>query len=176
MKKILGAVAAAALALTAQVASAATTFSFSFSGTTTAGALSGSGTFGAELVDGSSTVYEIKTAEGALALGGVSRTIKDLGFLTDPVSGDETGNFITVDDAGASLLSLVLTFNNNSEFAAFALGDIAAGFLNQQEFEGTAQFDVAAVPEPSTWAMMLLGFGAVGVALRRRRMSVALAA
>lgn len=26
-----------------------------------------------------------------------------------------------------------------------------------------------AVPEPSTWAMMLLGFGAVGVSLRRRR-------
>ena len=26
-----------------------------------------------------------------------------------------------------------------------------------------------AVPEPSTWAMMLLGFGAMGIALRRRR-------
>ena len=25
------------------------------------------------------------------------------------------------------------------------------------------------VPEPSTWAMMLLGFGAVGIAMRRRR-------
>ena len=28
---------------------------------------------------------------------------------------------------------------------------------------------IGAVPEPSTWAMMLLGFGGVGVALRRRR-------
>jgi len=28
-----------------------------------------------------------------------------------------------------------------------------------------------AVPEPSTWAMMLLGFGGVGVAMRRRRKS-----
>jgi hypothetical protein len=28
---------------------------------------------------------------------------------------------------------------------------------------------VAAVPEPTTWAMVLLGFGAVGCALRRRR-------
>ena len=28
---------------------------------------------------------------------------------------------------------------------------------------------IAAVPEPSTWAMMLLGFGAIGVSLRRRR-------
>ena len=30
-------------------------------------------------------------------------------------------------------------------------------------------FGAAAVPEPGTWAMMLLGFGAVGVALRRGR-------
>ena len=28
---------------------------------------------------------------------------------------------------------------------------------------------VAAVPEPATWAMMLLGFGAIGFAMRRRR-------
>jgi hypothetical protein len=27
---------------------------------------------------------------------------------------------------------------------------------------------VAAVPEPASWAMMLLGFGAIGFALRRR--------
>jgi hypothetical protein len=30
-------------------------------------------------------------------------------------------------------------------------------------------FRVAAVPEPGTWAMMLVGFGAVGMAMRRRR-------
>ncbi|HEX8838885.1 MAG TPA: PEPxxWA-CTERM sorting domain-containing protein, partial [Sphingomicrobium sp.] len=26
-----------------------------------------------------------------------------------------------------------------------------------------------AVPEPATWAMMLLGFGAIGVSMRRRK-------
>lgn len=30
----------------------------------------------------------------------------------------------------------------------------------------------AAVPEPATWAMMLLGFGAMGIAVRRRRKPV----
>lgn len=30
---------------------------------------------------------------------------------------------------------------------------------------------IPAVPEPTTWAMMLLGFGAVGTAIRRRRRS-----
>ena len=35
----------------------------------------------------------------------------------------------------------------------------------------SASFSVlqAAVPEPATWAMMLIGFGAIGVQLRRRR-------
>jgi hypothetical protein len=35
---------------------------------------------------------------------------------------------------------------------------------------------LAAIPEPSTWAMMLLGFGAVGYTIRRRRVTLAVAA
>lgn len=34
----------------------------------------------------------------------------------------------------------------------------------------------AAVPEPATWAMMLLGFGAIGATMRRRRMNALAAA
>jgi len=33
----------------------------------------------------------------------------------------------------------------------------------------------SAVPEPSAWAMMLLGFGFMGTALRRRRSNIAIA-
>jgi hypothetical protein len=36
--------------------------------------------------------------------------------------------------------------------------------------------NVAAVPEPATWATMMLGFGLAGAAIRRRRTSVAFAA
>jgi hypothetical protein len=32
-----------------------------------------------------------------------------------------------------------------------------------------------AVPEPATWAMMILGFGTVGYLIRRRRVSAAIA-
>jgi hypothetical protein len=32
-----------------------------------------------------------------------------------------------------------------------------------------AGIDVAAVPEPATWAMMIAGFGMVGFAMRRSR-------
>ena len=38
--------------------------------------------------------------------------------------------------------------------------------LSELSFEGDL---VAAVPEPATWALMILGFGIVGSALRRRR-------
>jgi hypothetical protein len=41
----------------------------------------------------------------------------------------------------------------------------ATGFPN-------AQAPVAAVPEPGTWAMMLIGFGAIGGAMRRKRSNV----
>lgn len=36
-------------------------------------------------------------------------------------------------------------------------------------YSGTLAFSVSAIPEPASWAMMLLGFGAAGYALRRRR-------
>jgi hypothetical protein len=39
-------------------------------------------------------------------------------------------------------------------------------------FGGNVAFQAAAVPEPAPWAMMLLGFGAIGFQLRRRRRSV----
>jgi hypothetical protein len=35
-------------------------------------------------------------------------------------------------------------------------------------FDGTVTI-LAAVPEPATWAMMLLGFGAIGLSMRKRR-------
>lgn len=39
-------------------------------------------------------------------------------------------------------------------------------------FRVTGNLVGAAVPEPATWALMLLGFGAVGGSLRRRRQAV----
>jgi hypothetical protein len=34
---------------------------------------------------------------------------------------------------------------------------------------GNFTFYVQAVPEPATWALMLLGFGGIGLSLHRRR-------
>lgn len=44
-----------------------------------------------------------------------------------------------------------------------------------QAITATVDQAVAAVPEPSTWALMILGFGAVGYSLRRRRATVRVA-
>lgn len=41
-------------------------------------------------------------------------------------------------------------------------------FLALFQVTGIASVSTSGVPEPSTWAMMLLGFGAIGIAVRRR--------
>jgi len=70
-----------------------------------------------------------------------------------------------------------------SGFSAFGLPltNLAAGDYrltingispNSGSFTGNVRITTGAVPEPGTWAMMLLGFGAVGFAMRRKRRPV----
>ena len=69
----------------------------------------------------------------------------------------------------------VLT-GRNIQFV-YADASCRSGAIGCRNIVGSsASFDVvqAAVPEPATWAMMLIGFGAMGVALRRRRPAPAL--
>ena len=62
-------------------------------------------------------------------------------------------------DSINSLGTLTVTINRNNS------GDFY-GF----DYAQLSNIDVnSAVPEPSTWAMMLLGFGAIGVSMRRRK-------
>jgi hypothetical protein len=44
------------------------------------------------------------------------------------------------------------------------------------DFIGITSGQVTALPEPASWGLMLLGFGGLGAALRRRRAGLALAA
>jgi hypothetical protein len=74
-------------------------------------------------------------------------------------------------------------FPYNATFCPFRLINLGfSGTAQSVVFAGAANHlvldDIAlgvAVPEPATWAMMLLGFGALGFTLRRRRRSLALA-
>jgi opacity protein-like surface antigen len=38
-------------------------------------------------------------------------------------------------------------------------------------FSGTLSFALAALPEPASWAMMIVGFGGIGATLRRKRVA-----
>lgn len=55
---------------------------------------------------------------------------------------------------------------NFNAFADNLALTLTGGRTNAVNFASSA---VAAVPEPATWAMMLMGFGAMGFALRRRK-------
>jgi hypothetical protein len=73
-----------------------------------------------------------------------------------------TANGGTPASAEAALLSAIASGKSylNIHTTSFPGGEIR-GFL------------VAVVPEPATWMMMLLGFGAIGLAVRRRQTSLA---
>ena len=63
------------------------------------------------------------------------------------------------------VLSFANALNVAAPFSTTVRYDITFG-PGSGNFNGTA--NVTAVPEPATWAMMLLGFGALGYAMRRR--------
>ena len=62
------------------------------------------------------------------------------------------------------------TMEYGDPVAQLYLGDFWVRYQNTANPSGSATGgDTPPVPEPSTWAMMLFGFGALGFAMRRRR-------
>ncbi len=68
-----------------------------------------------------------------------------------------------------------VTVDPTDDTKFWIIGEYALGYLPSPTASfsrwGTfiSEFGVAAVPEPATWAMMIVGFGFAGVAMRRRR-------
>ncbi len=60
-----------------------------------------------------------------------------------------------------------------SSTAVTILGNSGAEYIG---LDNVSVVETAAIPEPATWAMMLVGFGALGAALRSRRKMAAAAA
>lgn len=69
--------------------------------------------------------------------------------------------------------------NGNQQFGTTVIYDFGTDVVHKVEFSSggnSFEFDKlagVAVPEPSTWAMMIMGFGTAGAMLRRRRAALA---
>ena len=117
--------------------------------------------------------------------GGITQTLSTNAGQNYLISFDlrnfdgRTVNFYDVLFGGVSLFSATnsAAFGyTNFSTTATALGvstDLAFNFRHDPSFFALDNVSVTAVngavPEPATWAMMLIGFGAMGVSMRRRR-------
>jgi hypothetical protein len=114
---------------------------------------------------------------GILGLDGTGSTT---GF-TDSLSGE----ILTYNYTGSEIAHFFGIFNGGSGLNCTECNNTYQLFYNPDGFtSGTFDlslyfnnpgishvdlFDSGSVPEPATWALMLLGFGGIGMAMRRRR-------
>jgi hypothetical protein len=97
-------------------------------------------------------------------------------LLAGQITADGAGFFIYF-NSGLDLPRLVYSTNLNAADADLAvlarMSNLAGNPASLTGFT-SANFEIAAaVPEPASWAMMLLGFAAVGAAIRMSRRKVA---
>jgi hypothetical protein len=108
-------------------------------------------------------------------------------LATDTVLGAVTGlngaatlNFGSLSLSGLTVLGAHFGNNTDSDvnnvtaFWLLDLGSIPTSTVTLSNGAGSSNAQIfatgaGAVPEPGTWAMMLVGFGGMGVAMRRRR-------
>ena len=96
----------------------------------------------------------------------------ELCFTTQNCAGGG-GDGLTMGQSSSGRFSLQF---GNANLQSLTLGNIVLRYqslnapgLNGASGTGTVSTLTAAVPEPGTWAMMLLGFGAIGFSMRRKR-------
>jgi hypothetical protein len=82
----------------------------------------------------------------------------------DVVIGVHVGNTGSVTTPTYENQSVFFLFQGLNGQTTIDLGGLTQGFSNAALYNNTP-----AVPEPATWAMMLLGFGGIGMAMRRNR-------
>ena len=97
-------------------------------------------------------------------------------FMGSTTNGE---SWIVWDNSGGSFAQVLtgnteLTWADLPDWGSASAYAFTSGGSGQNVLLGGLSLTVG-VPEPSTWAMMLLGFGAMGFALRRKRKPAALA-
>ena len=95
--------------------------------------------------------------DGAILINGVA--------TGNTLTGGSTANFNVL-----HAFSITSGFVVGSNFIDFVVTDLGAPTaLRVDNLAGVARQVNGAIPEPATWLMLLIGFGAVGVAIRRQR-------
>ena len=111
-----------------------------------------------------------------------SGTFNNLEFNLFGVEGGGQAFFTAVDNGG-EVFTFGGTLNQGSNFfgfqgidgqsiASFSIRISPGSIQDVRQIRLDATPSMGAVPEPGTWAMMLVGFGAAGVAMRRRKRAV----
>lgn len=86
-------------------------------------------------------------------------------YVFNTIAGWGASSFYT-DSAFVSGVSVGNGSGSTASFVGYADNVSASGSFGARSFNFAA---AAAVPEPGTWAMMLVGFGGIGAAMRRQR-------
>ena len=122
--------------------------------------------------------FNVGTADG----GGYFYTFTTLGRYkldftdTGSLNGNTLTNPFTVSTGSTPGGGSTVATSTFGQFASGVSATLAAGTYtlyvptttNTQALSGTLSAGAAAVPEPASWAMMMVGFGAVGSLMRRR--------
>jgi hypothetical protein len=206
MKHIAGAALALTIALsTAQATPISYTFTGIGAGTADGNAFNGSFSFvfsadTANIDASGAPFYNLSGVSGVFSSGSFTATLAPTVFIVataDPnfprinFFNAAVTNGLGMNDPSLASFSLAtsfgpLTVNSNSSFPSFLLptlngggfatisgGEVSITENTSLTFEATL---TAAVPEPSTWAMMVLGFAGIGCMAYRRKSKLALLA
>ncbi len=132
---------------------------------------------GATLINWNGGAVTIARLDGGL----FSLDSLDLGDIYN-VGSPETISFSFFDGVRTTVREVVLDKTKGMETVTLGLGSLQSFSFHLPE-AAAIQFDnlkvgdpvTSAVPEPATWAMMIIGFGGVGAVVRSRRRLTALA-
>ena len=95
-----------------------------------------------------------------------------------PTTFDELFFFVSSEDGGLQLNDQSVTlydlagsqlFTGTTSNPTFVPGNYLMSTFGSQDHLYSLSISSTGVPEPATWAMMMLGLGAIGLALRQRR-------
>ena len=123
--------------------------------------------------------YRVLSATGTFFNGENTRAITNVfGFVGADVSDAFLFKVTNTAFATNSIVFSDSAFDPAAAFPGvifnFRQGFVYAGLANDQDFAG-GTLNLAPVPEPATWAMMLVGFAGIGIASRRKRAALAVA-